>query len=600
MKSATESKHSLCIAKHIKYLLKALIALSLTFVLSACGGGGGSSDGDGDLVETSTVDEESDLPGDSMTDTETEDAPEQSIEILDEDGLQILSSGDTLSGNLEQSEFVTFRVPENAQVVLTSDTGDSDIFLFDSPGFAEEALVCADNTRFREDICSGNSNGDLLYATVLGSDLSNDYSLTVTDDCSVGNINQWVNRSMLDYYLFADQVPVVDPLDYDSPSDLVRDLRFNELDPFSGIGDAATRQALFEEGRTFGFGYRWGRDSDGDLRILVIDSDSPFAEAGVKRGDIFHSLGGVLDADLTDEQFFDFIGTVDEPRDVEWGFIDGETGELETFTTAQAEYTINTVAYTNVFTNPSFDGRTGYIVFNRFLNTSVDELDSTINQLIDRDITELVLDLRYNGGGRVFVAERLAAQISGNSFTGEVFSRTQYNDTYRNLNSQRVFQDAEPSLNLSRVVVLVTRATASASELLINSLRPYMEVVVIGDVTTGKPFQSFSRNFCGMSLDAMNSQLLNASEVSVAGGIGSMCFAQDDRTRNFGIGDGGIEGMLLSALDYVVFGTCDVEPSDTIASRNSLPDIFKDWEKTGLLDASGLVESDKRWPFPKQ
>ena len=201
------------------------------------------------------------------------------------------------------------------------------------------------------------------------------------------------------------------------------------------------------------------------------------------------------------------------------------------------------------------------------------------------------LDLRYNSGGRVFVAERLAAQLSGNRLTGEVFSSTRYNDTYRNLDSVREFEEAMPTLDLSRVIVITTPRTASASELVINALSPYLEVVTIGERSTGKPFQSFSRDFCGMSLNAMSSEIVNASGNSVAGGIEATCYAVDDRTRNYGIGEAGIEGMLLAALDYVVFGDCAVAPADTpIAARSTLLGTKKEWEKTGDIELLGNVQ----------
>ena len=565
------------------------ILLSSFVALSSCGSGGsGGAVDDGSSVDTSSQD-----ISDAMD-------PEDLVSDDQVENLQFLNSGESLSGSLTEGEFVTFLVPEDSQVVVTSNSGDSDVFLFDSLEFADETFVCAERTAFAEDICSGSSeSSDFLFATVAGNEITNDYTVSVTDDCSVGNINQWVYRSMQDYYLFADQVPVVNPLDYDSPSDLVADLRFNVVEPFSGIRDAVGQQLLFDEGKDFGFGYRWGRDENNDLRILNVAIDSPFGRAGVKRGDIFHSLGGILDEDLTDAQFFDFIGTDDDPNVVEWGFLDGVSGELETFLAAKAEHEVNTVSFTGSYTHPQFSGRTGYIVFNQFLNTSVEELDASINQLIDEDITELVLDLRYNGGGRVFVAERLAAQISGSRFTGEVLSRTRYNDTYSHLDSEREYDDAEPSLDLSRVIVLTTERTASASELVINALSPYLDVVTIGSPTTGKPFQSFARDFCGMSLNAMNSQLVNVADTSVAGGIVTQCFAQDDRTRNYGIGENGIELMLKSALDFIVFGTCEVNPSDTILARTGTATSQRAWEKTGDFDSPATLQNEKPWPFVK-
>ena len=133
----------------------------------------------------------------------------------------------------------------------------------------------------------------------------------------------------------------------------------------------------------------------------------------------------------------------------------------------------------------------------------------------------------------------------------------EYNDEYTAQNFPLLLDATTPTLDLDRLVVLTTQGSASASELLINGLRPYMDVVVIGDATSGKPFISQSKQFCGVALDAMEAEGFNASGVSVGSGIAADCFAQDDPSRDFGGGGLEIEGMLLSALDYVVFGTCD-------------------------------------------
>jgi len=135
---------------------------------------------------------------------------------------------------------------------------------------------------------------------------------------------------------------------------------------------------------------------------------------------------------------------------------------------------VNTVSFSAAYANTSFDGVIGYIVFNRFLLTSAEELDRVINELSERNISELVLDLRYNVGGRVAIADRLAAQLSGNRLTGQVLSQKQFNDTYSHLDGQVRFADALPTLDLSRVIVLTTPSTASASETVINALKPYL------------------------------------------------------------------------------------------------------------------------------
>jgi len=119
------------------------------------------------------------------------------------------------------------------------------------------------------------------------------------------------------------------------------------------------------------------------------------------------------------------------------------------------------------------------------------------------------------------------------------------------------------SLGLSRLIVLTTDDTASASERLINSLAPYIEVVTIGSTTLGKPYTSYGRTYCGKTLNAMQTESVNAAGVSVAGCIAADCATTDDLANNFGTD----EGMLKSALDYLSDGSCSTPP--LIASRSA-------------------------------
>lgn len=544
-------------------------------ILAACGSGGGAGE---QSSQTATP------AGDtSPSDDATSSSPASTDSTA---SFMMLANDNVITGSLGVDESTIFLVPGDSQIVLESTRGDNDLFLFNSLDFSLDTLLCADASPFRQDTCSGDVSGD-VYAAIYSQN-AGDYRLSVTNNCSVENVNDWVYRNMQDYYLFTDQVPVVNPSDYDSPNALIRDLRFNEADPFSSVREAMTQQVLFEEGREFGFGYRWARDAEGLLRVLTIHNDSPFGRAGVKRGDIFESLGGIPDTELNSEIFFDLIGTAENPLPVAWTFIDGETGERKSFTAQQSDYTVNTVAFVDVFTNPSFNGRIGYIVFNQFLETSTAELDAAIRTLQDADVTELILDLRYNGGGRVSVSQNLAAQLSNNRLTGEVFSREQYNDNYRHLDNNTLFAPSAPTLDLSRVIVLTTESTASASELLINSLSAYMDVVTIGESSTGKSLQSRARNFCGYSMNAMDSQLVNANDNSVVGGISATCFATDDSTRDFGVTAAGVEGMLSTAFDYVLTGACNPAPSTVLASRRDRTTTAARWEETGNISVDDV------------
>jgi len=157
--------------------------------------------------------------------------------------------------------------------------------------------------------------------------------------------------------------------------------------------------------------------------------------------------------------------------------------------------------------------KVAYLMYNGFTANFDEQLNNAFGTFLAEGATELVLDLRYNGGGSVQTATYLASMITG-QFNGQLFAKQQWNSKvqayYEENNPERLVNNFTNSignttinsLNLSKVYILTTTGTASASELVINGLKPYINVVQIGDVTIGKNVGSitlydspdFSRN----------------------------------------------------------------------------------------------------------
>ena len=393
------------------------------------------------------------------------------------------------------------------------------------------------------------------------------------NQCNSATQNQWAYDSMRDFYLFYDQVPVVDPQSFESANDLVRNVRFQERDDFSHVSDAQQSSLQFDEGREFGLGYGWRFDNEGNARIVGTVLDSPFGRAGIERGDIILSVDGLDWSDETlDVNFGERVfGTPDDPATATWSFQKRDSGQVVTFDLTATEYDINTVVALNAFTNSAFSGSIGYLAFSRFLNTSESELNQAFEFLQNQNITELVLDLRYNGGGRVSIARQLTSLLGGDSLAGETIYEYRFNDQYTDSNFILDFQSNVGDLGLSRVVVLTSRNTASASEIVISGLQPHIEVVTIGGATRGKPYIQFAYDRCGERLALIEAEGFNASGVSVFGGIPAVCYGEDDPTMDFGLSadSSQFEGLLQAGVDYITTGACAVEPV-TIASRSSL------------------------------
>ncbi len=431
---------------------------------------------------------------------------------------------------------------------------------------------------------SGGSSGDVatsLNASFAGS------------DCSADTQKEWAYDAMLDYYLFYDQVPIVDPLTFDSADDVVRSLRFEERDFFSTVSSAATSSLLFDEGRSFGLGYGVLQDSNNVPHIVLVHDDSPFGLAGVERGDIILSVDGIDwdDQELSTNFRARVIGTPDNPSTARWKFQKRDSGEEVEIDITATEYGINSVLEYDTYSIDSLPSKVGYLAFDMFLNTSRSELDEAFAEFSNENIGELVLDLRYNGGGRVSIATHLASSIANSNLAGETLYEYRYNDKFTNLNRSLNFSSGVGELNLNRVVILTTGRTASASEIVIAGLQPHLNVVTIGDTSSGKPFISTPVDRCNERLNIMEAEGFNASDVSVAGGVAATCFAPDDLTQDFGQNaDGQFEGFLNAAINYLEVGQCDSLPiSFSDASTRTVSDEKRIDARVDSLDLADGV-----------
>lgn len=236
-----------------------------------------------------------------------------------------------------------------------------------------------------------------------------------------------------------------------------------------------------------------GNSVVGVVRYVINGSDA--ARKNIRRGDVFFAVNGTPLVAETDSEGnitssnLDLLNpdvfTLNFATITEDGLVPNEVNiEL-----VKEEITENPV---HITTTLDVNGiKIGYLLYNSFTSSFDDELNEAFAQLKSENVTELVLDLRYNLGGSVQSATRLASMVTG-QFTGELFSAELWNSNWQTIfGSENVFVDAIAetplnSLNLSSVYVITTDDSASASELVINSLEPYINVVQIGDVTRGK------------------------------------------------------------------------------------------------------------------
>jgi len=397
---------------------------------------------------------------------------------------------------------------------------------------------------------SGDNAGD----AALGNDTDLTGEVAAVDArCSADNMKSWVRGSMEDYYLFYDQLPNVSAVDYESPEDFIRALRVSPFDRYSYVTDAATNTALFEEGKRFGFGMRLQRTDDSRIFFTLVEPQSPVAAAGITRSDELLAINGVTPDNFTDEFITAAFGASDETIDMTVTVKKPTSALTQDITVTKGLYDVQTVLDTKVLEHNNH--RVGYLSFLSFLETSEDELTDAFATFDDENIDELVLDLRYNGGGRISVAEQLGSLIAGDAVENTTFTRFAYNDKYSSRDSSYLFRERNNSLNLPRVYVLTSPATCSASEMVINSLRPFVEVVTIGDRTCGKPYGTQSRERCGKSINALEIDLLNAANVGgYYNGIDADCPVTEDISQALGQPS---ETLFSAALFHIDNAQCE-------------------------------------------
>jgi carboxyl-terminal processing protease len=204
--------------------------------------------------------------------------------------------------------------------------------------------------------------------------------------------------------------------------------------------------------------------------------------------------------------------------------------------------------------------RVGYLLFNDHILPATDALTAAVRRFQTAGISDLVLDLRYNGGGFLSVASRLAYMLSGPATDNQTFFRLAFNDKHRdddynfgfmNLDNQ---DRALPRLNLKRVYVIIDSRTCSASEAVINGLRPFLPVYTIGSATCGKPYGFIQTDYCDKTYFAVRFQGANRDGESVPEtGFSADCPARDD--PDYALGEPG-EAMLASALTLRRTGAC--------------------------------------------
>lgn len=410
-------------------------------------------------------------------------------------------------------------------------------------------------------------------------------------------LRSWSNNT----YLWYNEITDRDPYGY-SVTGYFNMLKTDALtdsgspkDNFHYTLDTAEFNSLVQSGVTSGYGIEWVFGNTTPPRSLIVaytEPGSPAELAGVSRGAMLIEVDGVDFVNTTTATGINIINAALFPEysgsihDFKFQTPQGTVTEVRL---TSADVASTPVQNVKILNNNS--RKTGYFQFNSHIALAQEQLVNAITTFQNENISELVVDLRYNGGGLLALASQLGYMVAGdNNIQERFFEQTIFNDKIqpvqptpfynRVIDYQNSILTSQPlpTLGLSRVFVLTTEATCSASEAFINGLRGVdLDVIQIGETTCGKPYGYYPQDNCGTTYFTIQMKGVNAKQFGdYADGFTPVpapvyqadvkgCEVQDDLNHYLGDTD---EGMLSTALYYMDNYSCPVRPLMLTSSRS--------------------------------
>jgi len=386
------------------------------------------------------------------------------------------------------------------------------------------------------------------------------------------------------WYYWYNLMPQVVKENYSDPYKLMDAMTYKPIDKWSRV-ETYEEYLDWRNGKFVGHGFRIGVDESSKARIVMLYQQSSLYKSGVRRGWIVKKINGteiapVLISNNT-EEYTRIVG--ESIAGITNIFLfEKPDGSEVTISSTKSSFEYSAVLHYDTLNLTS--GLAGHLVFESFLPNTLtkNDLEKAFAFFKTNNVKDLILDLRYNPGGSLTLAQDIGSYLTGNSYvpTNEVFAKIMHNDKQSGEDGSFPFISKLNAINLTRLVVITTENTASASEVVMNGLKPFMPVVSIGGRTSGKPMGMYGwivgdkYVFWPISFKVANKN----SDGDYYDGISPDQSADDDITHDFKNRE---ELCLKEAIGYLQTGSFSRKGSVQVTSRPNFSEK-PSWRENGF------------------
>jgi carboxyl-terminal processing protease len=414
------------------------------------------------------------------------------------------------------------------------------------------------------------------------------------DYCSTEARKAWLYDYLQDWYFWYAISPRPAPDSYGSLDSYFAaslytgtDINF-PADRWSSYTSTSNFDRFYAQGRALGYGVMVaGIEVDGrpdlPLYIRYIEPGSPAALFGLGRGDQILSVNGRSAASMIAANDYSALSAV-LPGDLATLLVRNSSGD-RSVTLSATDYALAPVANVAVLSSPG-GRKVGYVQIKDMISQAQPGLDDAFASFRQAGVQEVALDLRYNGGGLVSVGRDVASYPAAASTAGGVYTSLLYNNRHANANTDYIFKNFANGLGLSRVYVLTGPRTCSAAEQVINGLRPFVDVVTVGDTTCGKPVGFLPQeDNCSTVWSTVNFEAVNADyEGRYFDGFAATCPVAEDFSKPLGSVSEPLLATALNRADGVACATARAQAQGVSPAPRGARHL---WQEPG--DRGGML-----------